>query len=62
MLLIKYYENVKDNAAFTRCTDVMAQLMLKYGNKVLEQKEQKTAVSSQELSKEDENSIFDKAA
>lgn len=62
MLLIKYYENVKDNAAFTRCIDVMAQLMLKYGNKVLEQKEQKTAVSSQELSKEDENSIFDKAA
>lgn len=60
--MIKYYENVKDNAAFTRCIDVMAQLMLKYGNKVLEQKEQKTAVSSQELSKEDENSIFDKAA
>lgn len=62
MLLIKYYENAKDNAAFTRCIDVMAQLMLKYGNKVLEQQEQKTAVSLQELSKEDENRILEKAA
>lgn len=40
MLLIKYYENAKDNVALARCIDVMAQLMLKYGSKVLEQQEQ----------------------
>lgn len=37
MLLIKYYENAKDNVALASCIDVMAQLMLKYGSKVLEQ-------------------------
>lgn len=31
----KYYENTKHNAAFGRCVDIMAQLMLKYGNQVL---------------------------
>lgn len=40
MLLIKYYENAKDNVALASCIDVMAQLMLKYGSKVLEQQEQ----------------------
>ncbi len=62
MLLIKYYENAKDNAAFARCIDVMAQLMLKYGNKVLEQQEQKAPVALPELPKEEENRILDKAA
>lgn len=36
MRLSKIYDNAKDNAAFDRCVDVMARLMLKYGNQVLE--------------------------
>ena len=38
-LLSKVYENPKYNAAFDRCIDVMAKLMLKYGNQVLEKRE-----------------------
>lgn len=32
----KYYDDPKYNAAFDRCIDVMAKLMLKYGSDVLE--------------------------
>ncbi len=60
--MTKYYENEKDNAAFVRCIDVMAQLMLKYGNKVLERQEQKAAVALLEFPQEKENCILDKAA
>ena len=60
--MIKYYENAKDNAAFARCIDVMAQLMLKYGNKVLERQEQKASASLSEPPKEEENRNLDKAA
>ncbi len=60
--MTKYYENAKDNAAFARCIDVMAQLMLKYGNKVLEKQEHKAPVTMPELSQEEENCILDKAA
>lgn len=60
--MTKYYENAKDNAAFARCIDVMAQLMLKYGNKVLEQQEQKTPVALSELPQKEENRILDKTA
>ncbi len=62
MPLRKYYENAKDNAAFARCVDVMAQLMLKYGNKVLEQQEKKAVVPLSELSQEEESTILDKVA
>lgn len=34
-LLKKYYDDPKYNAAFDRCIDVMARLMLKYGSDVL---------------------------
>ena len=60
--MTKYYENAKDNSAFARCIDVMAQLMLNYGNKVLEQQAQKAPVALPELPKEEENRILDKAA
>ena len=43
MRLSKIYENAKDNAAFDRCVDVMAKLMLKYGSQVLEQQEKSPA-------------------
>ncbi|MCD7921598.1 MAG: hypothetical protein LUG27_04055 [Clostridiales bacterium] len=32
----KYYDNAKDNAAFERCVNVMADLILKYGPGILE--------------------------
>lgn len=35
----KYYDDPKYNAAFDRCVDVMARLMLKYGAAVLEKRE-----------------------
>lgn len=34
--LNRYYNDPKDNAAFERCADIMAKLMLKYGLQVLE--------------------------
>ena len=45
MRLSKIYENAKDNAAFDRCVDVMAKLMLKYGSQVLEQRGEKAPLS-----------------
>ena len=32
----KYYDNAENSAAFDRCIDVMAKLILKYGNRILE--------------------------
>lgn len=32
----KYYDNAEYSAAFDRCIDVMAKLILKYGNQVLD--------------------------
>lgn len=60
--MTKYYESSKDNAAFVRCIDMMAKLMLKYGNKVLEQQEQKTSDAPPEFSEKEEKRILDKAA
>lgn len=40
-LLKKYYDDPKYNAAFERCADVMARLMLKYGSVVLAKREVK---------------------
>lgn len=37
-MMDKYYKNAEDNAAFDRCIDVMSKMILKYGNKVLENK------------------------
>ena len=38
----KYYEDVKYNAAFERCVDVMARLIEKYGHQGLKKLEQDT--------------------
>jgi hypothetical protein len=32
----KYYDDAEYSAAFDRCIDVMAKLILKYGNQVLD--------------------------
>lgn len=46
--MTRYYENSKHNAAFERCIDVMTKLLLKYGNKVLEQQTKETSVTASE--------------
>lgn len=58
----KIYENAKDNAAFDRCVDVMARLMLKYGNQVLEQRGEKTPPSLSERAIKNESSFLENAA
>lgn len=45
-LLSKVYDDSKYNAAFDRCIDVMAKMMLKYGNQVLERQEKDVPVPS----------------
>ena len=34
----KYYDNAEYNAAFDRCIDVMAKIVLKYGDQILKNK------------------------
>ena len=62
MRLSKIYENAKDNAAFDRCVDVMARLMLKYGNQVLEQRGEKAPLSLSEQATKSESSVLANAA
>ena len=62
MRLSKIYENARDNAAFDRCVDVMARLMLKYGNQVLEQRGEKTPLSLSERAIKNESSFLENAA
>ena len=62
MRLSKIYENAKDNAAFDRCVDVMARLMLKYGNQVLEQRGEKAPISLSEQATESKSSVLANAA
>ena len=62
MRLSKIYENAKDNAAFDRCVDVMARLMLKYGNQVLEQRGEKAPLSLSEQAIKNEISVLANAA
>lgn len=61
-LLSKVYENPKYNAAFDRCIDVMAKLMLKYGNQVLEKWESSIPLSPAGQSDKKEADILDRAA
>ena len=61
-LLSKVYENPKYNAAFDRCIDVMAKLMLKYGNQVLEKREGIPPLSPDGQPDKKEASIFGQAA
>lgn len=58
----KYYDNAKDNAAFDRCIDVMAKLMLKYGNQVLEKREGIPPLSPDGQPDKKEAGIFGQAA
>ena len=44
----KYYEDAKYNAAFDRCIDVMARMIQRYGNQVLEQHENHIAINAGE--------------
>ena len=39
--MTRYYNNENYNAAFERCVDVIANLMIKHGPKILEQQRQK---------------------
>ncbi len=48
----KYYDNAKDNAAFERCVNVMADMILKYGPGILE-KHKKEGVDEQTEGLED---------
>ena len=61
-LLSKVYENPKYNAAFDRCIDVMAKLMLKYGNQVLEKREGIPPLSPDGKPDKKEAGIFGQAA
>ena len=61
-LLNKVYDNPKYNAAFDRCIDVMAKLMLKYGNQVLEKREGIPPLSPDGQPDKKEAGIFGQAA
>lgn len=39
--MTRYYNNENYNAAFERCVDLIANLMIKHGPKILEQQRQK---------------------
>ena len=58
----KIYDNPKDNAAFDRCIDVMAKMMLKYGNQVLEQHKMAAHDPLQERPDTTQSSTFADAA
>lgn len=49
MARTKYYSDANYNAAFDRCINVMAQLILKYGHQVL--KQQKTSANKADSKK-----------
>lgn len=58
----KVYDDPKYNAAFDRCIDVMANLMLKYGSQVLEKRESSSPLPSAGQSDEKKVGILDQAA
>ena len=61
-LLSKVYDDSKYNAAFDRCIDVMAKLMLKYGNQVLERQEKDAPHPRCDKPNKKNDSILDNAA
>ena len=61
-LLSKVYDDPKYNAAFDRCIDVMAKLMLKYGNQVLERQEKDAPHPRCDKPNKKNDSILDNAA
>jgi len=60
--LSKVYDDPKYNAAFDRCIDVMAKLMLKYGNQVLERQEKDAPHPRCDKPNKKNDSILDNAA
>lgn len=58
----RIYDNVKYNAAFDRCIDVMTKLMQKYGNQVLEKSEMNDSIPLPVSSKTEENKTLENAA
>ena len=62
VLLSKVYDDPKYNAAFDRCIDVMAKLMLKYGSQVLEKRESIPPLSPDGQPDKKEAGIFGQAA
>ena len=61
-LLSKVYDDPRYNAAFDRCIDVMAKLILKYGNQVLERQEKNASLSLSDQPNEKKDGILDNAA
>ena len=61
-LLSKVYDDSKYNAAFDRCIDVMAKMMLKYGNQVLERQEKDVTVPQCAKQNKENDGILDNAA
>lgn len=61
-LLSKVYDDPKYNAAFDRCIDVMAKMMLKYGNQVLERQEKDAPLPQCDKTTKKNDSILDNAA
>ena len=55
----KYFDDPKYNAAFDRCVDVMAKMMLKYGPDLL-QKWSKSSISESEKQEADMSIVRDK--
>lgn len=62
VLLSKVYDDPKYNAAFDRCIDVMAKLMLKYGNQVLERQHKDAPFPLCDKLNKKNDSILDNAA
>lgn len=53
--MTRYYNNENYNAAFERCVDLIANLMIKHGPKILEQQRQKIL---EEMNKSDFQDAF----
>lgn len=53
--MTRYYNNENYNAAFERCVDLIANLMIKHGPKILEQQRQKIL---EEINKPDFQDAF----
>ena len=61
-LLSKVYDEPKYNAAFDRCIDVMAKLMLRYGNQVLKRQEKDAPILQCDKPNKKNDNILDNVA
>lgn len=62
MLLSRYYDNPKENAAFDRCIDVMSKMLQKYGKQVLAQQVEKGNILQINLTCDEETYPINEAA